>query len=154
MKVTIDGQVYEYDSAKAPMHEALWIEGVYKRNYGQWQIDLAEGAARAFIMLACLIWRREGRNVDTAFQDVIDGKIDFDIDEMVRSMNASIEAEQKARAEEEKARAEADPTITGTSPGPAGSPGTGTDTSPSSAASSTSGRSKSVSSKSPTSKRS
>jgi len=147
VKVTIDGQVYEYDGAKAPMHEALWIEHVYKRNYGQWQIDLAEGSARAFIMLACLIWRREGKNVDTAFQDVIDGKTDFDLKEMSESLVESAEAEQKARAE-------ADPTIPGGSSDPAGSPGTGTGTLPSSPASSTSARGRSGSSTSKTSKRS
>jgi len=138
VKVSIDGQVYEYDGTKAPMHEALWIEHVYKRNYGQWQIDLSEGSAKAFIMLACLIWRREGRNVDTAYQDVLDGKVDFDLNEMSRSMAESALAEEKAQAE-------ADPTP---SSAPAGTPGTGTGTSPSSPASSTSARGKSASSKS------
>ena len=143
MKVSIDGQVYEYDGTKAPMHEALWIEHVYKRNYGQWQIDLSEGSAKAFIMLACLIWRREGRNVDTAYQDVLDGKTDFDLNEMSRSMAESALAEEKAQAE-------ADPTP---SPAPAGTPGTGTGTLPSSPASSGSARGKSGSSTSRISKR-
>ncbi len=137
MKVTIDGQVYEYDGRTAPMSEALWIEDVYKKNYGQWQIDLAEGSAKAFIMLACIIWRREGRNVETAFQDVLDGKTDFDLREMSQSMADSAEAEEKARAE-------ADPTIPGASPDPDGSPGTATGTSSSSPASSTSAPGKST----------
>jgi hypothetical protein len=145
VKVTIDGQVYEYDGSKGPVHEALWIEHVYKRNYGQWQQDMAEGSARAFIMLACLIWRRDGRNVDTSYQDVLDGKIEFDIDEMVRSMAESVEAEKKAQAE-------ADPTTPGTSPDPAGSPTTGTGTSGSSPSGSGSARGKSGSSKSRTSR--
>ena len=147
MKVTIDGRVYDYDGSKGPVSEALWIEHVYKRNYGQWQIDLAEGSARAFIMLACLIWRRDGKNVDTAFQDVIDGKTDFDLKEMSESLFEAAEAERKAQAE-------ADPTITGGSSAPAGTPGTGTATSSSSPATSTSGRGKSGSSTSRTSKRS
>jgi hypothetical protein len=145
VKVTIDGQVYEYDGRKGPMSEALWIEDVYKRNYGQWQVDLAEGSARAFIMLACLIWRREGRDVGTAYKDVLDGKLEFDINEMVRSMNESIEAEAKAQAE-------AGPTTPGTSPDPAGSPTTGTGTSGSSPSGSGSARGKSGSSKSRTSR--
>src|SRR6266571_1405282 len=106
---------------------------------GQWQQDMAEGSARAFIMLACLIWRREGRDVETAYQDVLDGKIDFDIDEMVRSLA-------------ESARAEADPTTPGESPDPAGSPTTGTGTSGSSPSGSGSARGKSGSSKSRTSR--
>jgi hypothetical protein len=145
VKVTIDGQVYEYDGRKGPVHEALWIEDVYKRNYGQWQVDLSQGSARAFVMLACLIWRREGRDVATAYQDILDGKIDFDIDEMVRSMAESVEAEEKAQAE-------AGPTTPGTSPDPAGSPTTGTGTSGSSPSGSGSGRGKSGSSKSRTSR--
>jgi hypothetical protein len=145
VKVTIDGQVYEYDGTKGPVSEALWIEHVYKRNYGQWQQDLAEGSARAFIMLACLIWRREGHDVSTAFQDVIDGKIEFDIDEMARTMAESAIAAEKAQDGQ-------DPTTPGESPGPAGSPTTGTGISPSSPASSTSARGKSGSSKSRTSR--
>ena len=150
MKVTIDGQVYEWDGSRGPTSEALWIEHVYKRNYGQWQQDIAEGSARAFIMLACLIWRREGRNVDTAFADVIEGRAEFDIDEMVRSMAESAMAEEAAA---KKAQAGEDPTIPGGSSGPDGSPGTGTAISPSSPASSGSARGKSASSKSRTSKR-
>jgi hypothetical protein len=145
VKVTIDGQVYEYDGRKGPVHEALWIEDVYKKNYGQWQVDLGQGSARAFIMLACLIWRREGRNVETAYQDVLDGKIGFDIDEMARSMGESALAEEKAQAE-------ADPTTPGDLSGPDGSPTTGTGTSESSASTSGSGRSRSGSSKSKTSR--
>jgi hypothetical protein len=143
VKVTIDGQVYEYDGRTAPMSEALWIEHVYKRNYGQWQVDLAEGSAKAFIMLACIIWRREGRNVDTAFQDVLDGKTDIDLMEMSRSMAEDALAEEKAQAE-------ADPTTPGESPDPAGSPTTGTGTSGSSPSGSGSARGKSGSSKSRT----
>jgi hypothetical protein len=134
VKVSIGGQVYEYDGTKAPMHEALWIEHVYKRNYGQWQIDLSEGSAKAFIMLACLIWRREGRDVDTAYQDVLDGKVDFDLSEMSRSMAESALAEEKAQAE-------ADPTPSSV---PAGTPGTGTDMPQPSASTSISGRGKST----------
>jgi hypothetical protein len=147
VKVTIDGQVYEYDGRTAPMSEALWIEDVYKKNYGQWQVDLAEGSAKAFIMLACIIWRREGRNVDTAYQDVLDGKTDIDLMEMSRSMAESAEADEKAQAE-------AGPTTPGVSPDPDGSPGIGTGTSPSSPGNSTSARGKSGSSRSGTSRRS
>lgn len=97
------------------MHEALWIEHVYKRRYGEWQSDMEAGSAKALAMLACLIWRRDGRNVDTAFQDVIDGEIDFDLNEMLQSMADAAEAEVKAR--EAAAAAEKD----AANPTPAGS---------------------------------
>jgi hypothetical protein len=120
------------------MSEALAVEDVYKRRYAEWQTDLSAGSAKALCVLAWLIWRRDGR--DVPFGDILDGKADFDLMEMMNSLAESAEAE-----------AEADPTP---SSAPAGTPGTGTDILPSLPASSTSARSKSGSSTSRTSKRS
>lgn len=127
------------------MSEALWIEHVYKRRYAEWQADLEAGSAKALCMLACLIWRRDGRDVDTAYADLLDGKTDFDLNEMLQSMVEAGEAAQEEAA---------DPTTPGESPDPDGTPGIGAGTSPSSPASSASGRGKSGSSTSRTSKRS
>ena len=126
-KVTIGGETYDFDGQKQPMSEALAIEHVYKRRYAEWQEDLQAGSAKAFCVLAWIIWRREGR--DVPFADIIDGKIDFDLVEMLNSMAESAEAE--------KAEAEADPTTPGTPPDPDGTRSTGTGTSRSSRKSST-----------------
>ena len=112
MKITIAGETFEYDGKRAPMSEALAIEDVYERRYAEWQADLAAGSAKAMCVLAWLIWRRDGR--DVPFEDIIDGKVDFDLAEMLNSMAESAEAD-----------AEADPTE---SPAPAGTPGTATGT--------------------------
>ena len=149
MKVTVNGETFDYEGEKQPTHEALWIEHVYKRSYSQWQDDLSAGSARAMCMLACLLWRRDGRDVDTAFQDMLDGKTEFDLNEMLLSI---MEAYAAAKAEAEAAEAGQDPTTPGGSPGPDGSPTTGTATSGSSPSTSTSGRGKSGSSRSGTSK--
>lgn len=147
MKVTVGGETFDYDGSKQPMSEALWIEHVYKRRYAEWQADLEAGSARAFCMLACLIWRRDGRDVDTAFADLLDGTTDFDLQEMIKSMQESVEAQAAAEAAADAANP------TPAAPGPAGTDGTGTATSPSSPASSTSARGKSGSSRSGTSRR-
>ena len=136
MKVTINGESFDYDATKAPMSEALWIEHVYKRRYAEWQDDLGAGSAKAMCVLACLIWRRDGR--DVPLQDLLDGKVDFDLNEMIQSMVDAAEAEAKAAREAEDA---AVPTPAGSDP--AGTPGTGTATSGSSASGSRSGRGKS-----------
>ena len=94
-KVTINGETFEYDSGKAPMSEALWVEDVYKRRYVEWQDDLQNGSARAMCVLACLIWRRDGR--DVPYEDIISGKIDFDIGEMITSILESAQAEAETR---------------------------------------------------------
>ena len=74
------------------MSEALWVEHVYKRRYAEWQEDLSAGSAKAMCVLACLIWRRDGR--DVPLQDLLDGTVDFDLMEMLTSMaDAAKEAE-------------------------------------------------------------
>jgi len=142
LKIVLAGETYEYDGSKAPMSEALAIERVYQRRYAEWQTDLSAGSAKAMCVLAWIIWRRDGR--DVPFEDILDGKADFDLLEMLTSMAEAAEAEAAAAK-----AAEADPTAESA---PAGTPGTGTDTSPFSPASSTSARGRSGSSKSRTSK--
>ena len=108
------------------MSEALWVEHVYKRRYAEWQEDLSAGSAKAMCVLACLIWRRDGR--DVPLQDLLDGTVDFDLMEMLTSMAEAAEAEKG------EAGAEADPTPPSA---PAGTRSTGTGTSRSSRKNST-----------------
>jgi len=130
VKIVLAGETYEYDGTKAPMSEALAIERVYERRYAEWQTDLAAGSAKAMCVLAWLIWRRDGR--DVPFDDILDGKADFDLMEMLESMAESAEAEKVAGA---------DPTPPSD---PAGTPGTGTSTSASSPSGSGSPRGRST----------
>jgi ribosomal protein L12E/L44/L45/RPP1/RPP2 len=132
------------------MSEALWIEHVYKRRYAEWQSDLEAGSAKALAMMACLVWRRDGRNVDTMFGDILDGAVDFDLNEMLESMHDSVAAEAAAAAAAAAEGDAANPTPAGSDP--AGTDGTGTATSEPSASTSGSGRGKSRSSASRTSK--
>jgi hypothetical protein len=105
-KIIIDGETFDYDGQKQPMSEALAIEEVYGRRYAEWQQDLAGGSAKAYCVLAWLVWRREGR--DVPFADIIAGKVDFDLGEMLKSIFPEPET---------GAEAAPDPTE---SPGPAG----------------------------------
>lgn len=118
MKVVLGGEAFDYDGTKAPMSEALAVERVYKRRYAEWQSDLQAGSAEAMCVLAWIIWRRDGRDVQ--FEDIINGKADFDLLEMLTSLAESAEAEAKAAAE-----AGPDPTTPGSSD-PAGTDTTGT----------------------------
>ena len=124
MKVVLGGEPFDYDGGRMPMSDALWIEHVYKRRYAEWEADLNAGSAKALAMLACLIWRRDGR--DVPLQDLLDGKTDFDLAEMIGSMAESLAAEAAAQAADDTEV----PTPAG--PGPAGTPTTGTGTSASS----------------------
>ena len=102
-KIVIAGETFDYDGQKQPMSEALAIEELYGKRYAQWQDDLWAGSARAMCVLAWLIWRRDGR--DVAYSDIIDGKADFDLAEMLQSI---IKAAEDAAAEAKAV--EADPT--------------------------------------------
>ena len=123
MKIVLAGETYEYDGSKTAMSEALAVEHVYKRRYAEWQTDLAAGSAKAMCVLAWLIWRRDGR--DVPFEDILEGRADFDLLEMLTSMAEAAEAE---------AQAEPDPTPPSA---PAGTRSTATATSRSSRKSST-----------------
>jgi len=135
VKVILGGESFDYDNTRKPMSEALAIEHVYKRRYAEWEQDLTAGSAKAICVLAWLIWRRDGR--DVPFEDILDGKADFDLAEMMQSMAES------AAAEAEAAEA-ADPTTPGSASDPAGTATTATGTSGSSRSASGSGRGKST----------
>ena len=120
MKIVLDGETYEYDNSHQPMSEALAIEQVYKRRYVEWQQDLGAGSAKALCVLAWVIWRRDGR--DISFEDIIAGKVDFDMTEMLVSLGDTGDE-----------GAAPDPTIPATPPDPAGTRGTRKSTKASSA---------------------
>ena len=117
-KIVVGGETFDYDGKRQPMSEALAVEEIYGKNYAQWQDDLQAGSARAMCVLAWLIWRRDGR--DIPFADILDGKPDFDLGEMLQSLIDSGEADRA-----EAKAAEADPTA---GPDPAGTAGTATGT--------------------------
>jgi hypothetical protein len=96
-KIVIGGETFDYDGQKQPMSEALAIEEVYGARYAQWQQDLAGGSAKAYCVLAWLVWRREGR--DVPFADMLSGKVDFDLGEMLKSIFPEPETEVAAEAD-------------------------------------------------------
>jgi hypothetical protein len=107
-KITVGGESFDYDGKQQPMSEALAVEEVYGKNYATWQDDLNAGSAKAMCVLAWLVWRREGR--DVPFADILSGKADFDLGEMLRSLNEAAEtAMAEAKAAEADPTAESDP---------------------------------------------
>jgi hypothetical protein len=76
-KVTINGEVFDWDHSRRPMSEALAIENGLKCNFAQWETDLAAGSARAMCGFIWLVWRRDGR--DIPLDDILTGKIDIDL---------------------------------------------------------------------------
>lgn len=107
MKIILNGEAYDFDGASAPMSEAMAVERESGRSYTEWQSQLQAGALWAFCVLAWIVWRRDGR--DVPLQDLLDGKIDFDLGAMLISFTAAQEAETAGE----------DPT-TGTAPVPDG----------------------------------
>jgi hypothetical protein len=112
MKVTLAGEVFEYDGARKPMSEALAIEKAWGRRYAEWETELAAGSAEALCVLAWVIWRRDGR--DIPLSAILDGTADFDFGEFITSLAAAAETETAAGGDG------AGPTIPAGSPDPAG----------------------------------
>jgi hypothetical protein len=78
-KVTINGEVFEWDVSRKPMSEALALEQALKCRYADWETDLQAGSARAMCGFIWLVWRRNGRDVPIA--DILDGKTEIDLNE-------------------------------------------------------------------------
>ncbi len=90
-KVTIDGQVFDYNPDRMLNTEAIALQKVTGMRMQEWSSALTEGDAYALTGLVWLLYRREGREVP--FDEV-----EFDI--------GSISLEEDAGPE----AAEADPT--------------------------------------------
>lgn len=97
MKIIIGGEAFEYDMDSRPMSEAIAIEKAWGRRYAEFQQELGAGSAEGWAVLAWAVWRRNGRDVPLA--DILDGEVDFDYTEMVRSVNVSAAAEAQAAKE-------------------------------------------------------
>jgi hypothetical protein len=74
-KVTVDGQVYDYDPAKMLNTEAIALQRVTGMTVPEWTTNLSTGDAYALTGLVWLLWRRNGREV--AFDEV-----EFDIGQL------------------------------------------------------------------------
>lgn len=122
-KVTINGEVFQWDPTRKPLSEALALEDALKCRYADWEADLQAGSARAIAGFVWMVWRRNGRDVPIG--DILSGATDVELD----GFNI------------EDADGEADPT----SQAPEPSPTTNTSTSARSPKSSTSARGKSAS---------
>jgi hypothetical protein len=71
-KVTVDGQVYDYDPSKMLNTEAIALQKVTGMTVPEWTTGLQAGDASALTGLVWLLFRRNGREL--AFDEV-----EFDI---------------------------------------------------------------------------
>lgn len=85
-KLTLNGEVFDFDFAHRPMSEALALEAEYGAPYGLWERDLAEGSARAMCALIWLVWRRNGK--DIALKDILSGEVDIDLGPLLDDLKA------------------------------------------------------------------
>ena len=125
-KITINGEVFQYDRNSHPMSEALALEKALGMRYAEYEAELEAGSMRALAGFVWTVWRRNGR--DIPLDDLLEGKVEVDIGELAESLAALAE---EAKAEEQE------------NPTKAGSPSTGTNTSRSSRTTTGSGPGKS-----------
>jgi hypothetical protein len=76
-KVTINGEMFDFDQTKRPMLEALTIEHELKMRYADWETELQGGSARALCGFIWMVWHRDGR--DVPLEDILSGKADVNL---------------------------------------------------------------------------
>jgi hypothetical protein len=77
VKVTINGEVFEYDPDRKPMSEALAIEAGLGMPYAAYEEGLRAGSAKSVAGFIWSVWKRNGRDVPLA--DILSGKVDVDL---------------------------------------------------------------------------
>ena len=80
MKVSIDGEFFEFDPQRKPMAEMLALEDETGIAYGQWESGLQQGTAKALAGLVWLLWHRAGR--DVRFADIVSGAVEVNLAEL------------------------------------------------------------------------
>lgn len=80
-KVTIDGQVYDYDPSRMLNTEAIALQKVTGMRMQEWTTALTQGDAFALTGLVWLLWRRSGREVSFDEVEFDIGSISLEDDE-------------------------------------------------------------------------
>lgn len=80
-KVTIDGQVFDYDPTRMLNTEAIALQKVTGMRMQEWSSALTEGDAFALTGLAWLLWRRAGREVSFDEVEFDIGSLELEDDE-------------------------------------------------------------------------
>jgi hypothetical protein len=89
-KVTVNGEVFEFDMSQKPMSEALAVEKALGMPYARYDEGLREGFARSMAGFIWLVWRRNGR--DVKFADIESGAVDIDLDTLDIDDGEEVEA--------------------------------------------------------------
>lgn len=130
-KVTINGEVFNWDTSLAPLSEALAVERLSGQRFDDWQADMRKGSVHALSIFIWLVWKRNGRDVDYAALERGEIEVDMNLYKLEPD-------EGDARADED-----ADGPQGPTGSGPEATSTTGAATSPRSASSASArGRSK------------
>ncbi len=85
LKVTIKGEVYPFDNERYPLPEAIELEEKLGMSFGEWQLALPRGSAKALAGFVWLVLKRNERA--TPLADILTGV--FPLDES----DVTIEAE-------------------------------------------------------------
>jgi hypothetical protein len=80
VKVSINGEVFEYDQNRLLMAEMLPLEDATGLSYGEWQSGLSRMTAQSLGALAWLLWRRAGR--DVSWDDIKSGAVELNLPDM------------------------------------------------------------------------
>lgn len=95
-KVTIDGQVFDYDPSRMLNTEAIALQKVTGMRMQEWGAALAEGDAFAMTGLVWLLYRRNGREVPFDEVEFDIGSLDIQDDEVAAEAGPTEAAEAAA----------------------------------------------------------
>jgi hypothetical protein len=81
LKVTIKGEVYPFDNERYPLPEAIELEEKLGMTFGEWQLALPRGSAKALAGFVWLVLKRNER--DTPLADILTGVFPLDENDVI-----------------------------------------------------------------------
>jgi hypothetical protein len=98
MKITINGETFDYDGSKKPMLEALTIEKALGMRYVEYEEELQAGSMLAMAGFIWSVLHRDGRDVEIS--QILDGTYEVDVMDVLESLAAAAEELEAAKASE------------------------------------------------------
>ncbi len=81
LKVTIKGEVYPFDNERYPLPEAIELEEKLGMAFGEWQLALPRGSAKALAGFVWLVLKRNDQA--TPLANILTGKFPLDESDVI-----------------------------------------------------------------------
>lgn len=115
LKVTINGEAYSFDNERYPLNEAIALEEGLGMPFGEWQLALPRGSAKAMAGFVWLVLCRNDRKMPLA--DILSGEFSLATEDVVIEEEGGPDPTAAPSAEPGPSISEPSPSASASAPG-------------------------------------